>query len=135
MSENEKNGQGSVLDEFGFDLVADLERQSMDSIRKLRAHERLEVRLNIVVRPGNASDMSRFQAKGLTGDLSEGGTRVLLPVPLTPGDIYRVEFDKEQVDLPMVFARCMRCRLVRENTFEAGLAFFNKITLVGMHAK
>ncbi len=132
MSKKNENGGSSVLDDFGFDLVSDIERQSMDSIRKLRAHERLEVRLNIIVAPGNSSDTSRFKVKGVTGDISEGGSRVLLPLPLTPGDIYRVEFDKAQADLPLVFARCMRCRLVRENTFEAGLAFFNKISLSGM---
>lgn len=123
------NPVGRLLDDLGFDLVSDLERQSADAIRKLRAHERLEIKLKVFVQPGNSSDIQRFRAKGVTCDVSEGGARLLLPLPLTPGDVYRVGFDSEEIDLPIVFARCMRCRFVREGAFESGLLFFNRINL------
>ena len=135
MSENRDEASGSVLDDLGFDLVSDLERQSADNIRKLRAHERIELRLGVVVRPGNSSEVARFAARGKSVDISEGGMCVLLPTPLTPGDIYRVEFEDDDVDLPLVFARCLRSRFVREGTFEAGVSFFNKVPLNGIWVK
>lgn len=131
MSDGKREDAGSVLDELGFDLVADLERQSLEGIQKMRAYERLEVKLTVFVQPGNSSDLQRFRAKGFTADISAGGARLFLPLPLTPGDIFRIEFDSKQIELPMVFGRCLRCRLVREGTFESGLIFFNKISLSG----
>ena len=49
--------------------------------------------------------------------------------PVTVGDVYRLQFDKASIDLPLVFARCLRCRLVREDAFEAGFTFFTPISL------
>ena len=53
----------------------------------------------------------------------------MFPIPAMVGDIYRLTFDKELLDVPTIFARCLRCRLIREDSFEAGFAFFTKIKL------
>ena len=73
--------------------------------------------------------MLKFKVKGVTGDISEGGCSVLLPIPVPVGDVFRLHFDRSQLDLPMTFARCLRCRLVREDAFEAGFVFFKAIAL------
>jgi hypothetical protein len=70
-----------------------------------------------------------MKVKGVSGDISEGGCNVLLPIPMRVGDIYRLTWDREEVDLGLTFARCVRCRLVREDVFEAGFAFFVSISL------
>ena len=41
--------------------------------------------------------------------------------------MYRLEFSEEALEIPLVFARCVRCSLVREDTFEAGFAFFSPV--------
>jgi hypothetical protein len=53
----------------------------------------------------------------------------LLPLPLLVGDVYRLQFERNTLDLPLTFARCVRCRLVREDAFEVGFAFFSAICL------
>ncbi|MEO1128941.1 MAG: hypothetical protein AAFX05_04435, partial [Planctomycetota bacterium] len=45
------------------------------------------------------------------------------------GDIYLVSLDRTKLDLTPIFVRCLRCRLVRDDAFEAGLKFFNTIDL------
>ena len=65
----------------------------------------------------------------LSGDISSGGCRVMFASPVGVGDIYRLEFDSEQLQLPLVFARCVRCSLVREDGFDAGFSFFSPICL------
>ena len=65
----------------------------------------------------------------MTRDISSGGTGILSPIPLTAGDVYRLTFNPAQLDLPMTFARCMSCSLVREGVFNVGFKFFTTITL------
>jgi len=67
--------------------------------------------------------------KGISGDISEGGMSGLFPLPVNVGDIYRLTFDRQTVDLPMLYARCVRCRFIRENAYEAGFAFFALIQM------
>ena len=50
-------------------------------------------------------------------------------VPLQVGDVYKLEIEKGELDLPILYARCLRCRLVREDAFETGFAFFTTIKL------
>ena len=50
-------------------------------------------------------------------------------IPLQVGDVYKLEIEKGEIDLPILFARCLRCRLVREDAFESGFAFFNTVKL------
>ena len=83
----------------------------------------------MILQSGNASELLSFKVKGVTGDISQGGCSVLFPIAARVGDIYRLEFDQETLALPLTFARCVRCRLIREDAYEAGFAFFKAITL------
>lgn len=111
------------------DLLKDLERQSIEEIQKLRAYERMDARVDISVRPGNASDYAVATIKATTNDISAGGCAMVSPVPVGVGDIYRLEFDRAKVDVPIVYARCVRCRLLRETAYEVAMAFFTPISL------
>ena len=125
MAEAQKNPSG----ELQLDIVKDIENQSVEQLRKKRLHERLTIRTKVLLRPGNASEMHTMKVQGITRDLSNGGCLSMFPVAVKVGDIYRLEFAAENLDLPVVFARCLRCRMIHEQAFEVGFSFFNQISL------
>jgi len=112
-----------------FELLQDLERNTSEAIRRARSSERIAIRCSIIVQPGNSSQADSLKVRGVTGNISSGGFQALLPTPLMVGDIYRVTFDRQTLDAPPTFARCLRCRLIREDAFESGFAFFNPLDL------
>lgn len=122
--------KGDLLNsDDAFELLQQLERNKTADIRRKRAHFRLGIKAGVILQSGNTSELLDFKIKGVTGDLSEGGTSCLFPIPPHVGDIYRFQFDRQSLDLPLTFARCVRCRLIRENAYEAGFSFFQKICL------
>ena len=110
-------------------ILQELERNTTDEIRRQRAHFRMTTKAGVTLQPGNASDLLSFKVKGMCGDISEGGCCILFPIPVGVGDIYRLQFDRAALDLPLTFARCVRSRLVREDAFEAGFSFFTPVCL------
>ena len=129
MFEDYEDSTGKLSSDQAFDLLQDLERNTTDDIRRRRAQFRIAIKSAVVLQPGNTSDLLRFKVKGVTGDVSEGGCSILFPLAPRVGDIYRLQFDKAALDIPLTFARCVRCRLIREDAYEAGFAFFNAISL------
>ena len=118
---------GRAQDQDAFALLRELEQNTPESIRRARMHHRLVVKSPVVAQPANMSDRLRMKVKGTSGDISQGGCCILFPIPLHVGDIYRLTFEGAAADLPSVFARCLRCRLIREDAYEAGFAFFEEI--------
>ena len=112
-----------------FRILQEIESQTSDNIQNQRIHKRLSVKLKVVLLPGNISDYHGDKIQGVSGDISNGGCCVMFPVPVMVGDIYRLEFEKCQYDLPLIYARCVRCRLIRDNSFETGFTFFTKIQI------
>ena len=127
---DETGSQSQLADgDSAFDILQDLERQTDDRCRVNRSHERLALKAKVIVQPGNTSDLLKLKVQGVTGDISEGGCRAMLPLPITVGDIYRLQFDCPEYEFPLVFARCVRCRLIREEAFEIGLKFLTPLKL------
>lgn len=116
-------------EEQGFDLLKELEQNTPEEIRRQRNHFRVTIKAKVILQPGNASETTRLKLQGVTGDLSEGGCRILFPLPVMVGDIYRLSFDRKVLDLPTTFVRCMRCHMLREDAFEVGFRFFNLISM------
>ena len=112
-----------------FDLMKELESQTSEEIRRQRSNQRLVVKATVVIQPGNSSDSFKLKAQGILGDISTGGCRVMSPIPLHVGDIYRLSFESAELDLPLTFARCLRCRLIHEDAYETGLVFFHPVDL------
>ena len=110
-------------------LLRELEANKPDEIRQQRADERIVIKSRILLQPGNAGDLHRMKVQGVTGDISRRGCLILVPSPLRVGDLYRLTFDRSSLDLPMAFARCLRCRLIREDAFESGFEFFTPVEL------
>lgn len=119
----------SKKSEAELQLLKDLERQSIEEIRKLRTHERVDVRVKLEIRPGNASQNLEPPVQATTNDVSASGCAAVSPIPLGVGDIFRLTFEKDKVNTPLVFARCVRCRLLREDAFEVAMSFFSTIEI------
>jgi hypothetical protein len=117
------------IDSDAFELLEELELNTPEAIRAARSSERVAIRVPLIVQPGNSSEIRSLKVKGVTGDISSGGCQVLLPTPLGVGDVFRLSFDQKILRVPVVFARCLRCRLIREDAFESGFAFFTEIDL------
>jgi hypothetical protein len=111
------------------ELLADLERHTPDAIKMQRMHARLEITAPVSVRKGNASQREDLHVRALSGDLSCGGCMLLTPRPLQTGDIYYLEFDPREISVAPQFARCLRCRFLREDAYECGFQFFKEISL------
>lgn len=119
----------AVIDvkELDPELLEELAHQSLREIRKVRRHERIEVKLAVQLRPANSSDLGRYNSKGSTKDISVGGCRCIVSKAPRVGDIYRVQFRDEQHSLPMAFARCVRCRFVHEDAFDCSFMFLTPL--------
>lgn len=118
---------GGALDAAAF---RELQKQNVDEIQGLRAHERIETRLTVVLQPADSRKIGQYELRGYTEDVSKGGCKATFPMPPAVGDVVRIRFDPP-MGIPLVFARCLRCRLVREDAFEAGFRFFTEIRLPG----
>ena len=105
------------------------EENTPEEIRRQRSSMRYAVKAPVTLQSGNASQLLDFKFKGVTGDVSTGGLQALFPMPVRVGDVYRLTFDRTEIDLSMVFARCVRCSLVREGAYSCSFRFFDRITL------
>ena len=112
-----------------FDAVTQLEQTAAESTG--RTNERLLKRCRVLVRPGDSTARDRPPIDAASLDVSPTGCRLVAPRPFRVGDIYWLEFARDAFDLRPAFARCLRCRFVREDAFEGGFAFFQPITLPG----
>jgi hypothetical protein len=112
-----------------YELVSELERNIPEEIRKRRLHFRYTIKVPVTLQSGNASQLLNSKVQGITRDISSGGLGAIFPVPVNVGDIYRLEFDPSDIDLPLSFARCVSCALVREGAFSSGFKFLQNIVL------
>lgn len=122
-----KQTQSETRRDLAPEVLANLGQQEIQEVLRSRSHERLETALKVCVRPANTSASASLELHGVTADLSRGGCRLILPLPTGVGDVYRIEFESN--GLHLVFARCLRCRMMQEDAFEAGFSFFAPIDL------
>lgn len=119
---------GEDLDQT-LELLQELERNTPEELRKQRMHVRRQIAAAVVIRPADSSRRTAWEMSASTVDLSEGGCQIVSPDPCGVGDVYFLEFNEPGLELPQVFARCLRCRLIREDSFEVGFCFFTPIVL------
>ncbi|HBS29676.1 MAG TPA: hypothetical protein DEB06_09560 [Phycisphaerales bacterium] len=126
----ERHAQESAgADAESLALLKEMERSTPEALKQARAHARLDIRAKVFVQPGDMSRRRDMKLQGTLGNISQGGCQLLVPIPIHVGDIYFVSFDRAELDVPPAFARCMRCRVVREDAFEVGMAFFAPVEL------
>ncbi len=120
----------SLMDEnLSHEILQEIESQTDEKIRQQRAHDRVAVKYKFIMQPGNSSEFLEYKVQGVVGDISSGGCKAMLPIPVKVGDIYRLQFENGRVNLPLLFVRCIRCRLISEDAFETGFSFFNPISI------
>ena len=111
------------------EALQELEQNTRSAVIRKRSGERVEIDIPVVIRPANSSDRSSRGWAGVTANVSGTGCMVVTAAPLVPGDVYAVDFDDEELELPLTLGRCLRSRMIREDAFEAGLRFFSPIDL------
>lgn len=111
------------------ELIAELAANTGEAARSARRSTRLVIQAKVAVEKGSLSERTSAPLRGITGDISSGGTQLLLPRPLQIGDVYLLSFDRAEVDIAPVFALCLRGRQVRSDAFEAGLRFLEPVEL------
>jgi len=114
------------------ELIDELASSTSDALKQMRNSTRLNLRVKVFVDPASMSARQGVQLQGITGDISVGGSQILLARPLSIGDVYQLSFDRSEFDLAPVFGLCLRGRLVRADAFEAGLRFLEPIELPQM---
>ncbi|MEA1950178.1 MAG: PilZ domain-containing protein [Planctomycetota bacterium] len=126
-----KNGseRDTLLEDDALESLADLEHNKSDTVKRARSNTRIRIKSKVIAQPGNSGDRLKFKIQGVSGDISTGGCQILFPIPLRVGDIYWLTFDKTELTIDSVFARCLRCRLIREDAYEVGFKFFEPIDL------
>ena len=121
----DREGDRAKADE----LVEELASNTTDAIKAQRQSVRLDIRVAVMIEPASLSARDGHKLQGVTGDVSVGGMQILLPKPLNIGDVYQASFNRNELDLPPVFAICLRGRQVRPDAFEAGLRFLEPVQL------
>lgn len=129
------SNSGPFDDTQASELFRELEKNTPEEILRQRGHFRVTVKAGVTLHSATTSELLAFEVKGATGDVSEGGCGLVFPVTIRAGDVYRLEFERAKLDLPVTFARCIRCRFVREGVFETGFRFFTPISLPGNFAQ
>lgn len=120
---------GMFENDSALDALVALEQSTQSNVAKMRAHERINIHCKVLVQAGNSSERHVPGVEVVTADVSNGGSMVLSPRPMMVGDIYWLTFDNSQLMIGSLLARCLRCRLVREDAFEVGFRFLSQIDL------
>ncbi|MGJ8637506.1 MAG: PilZ domain-containing protein [Phycisphaerales bacterium] len=124
------SNNNSILNNSEADsLIDELSKSSSDAVKKLRSQARQSLRVKVFVEPASMSARNGVRFQGVTGDISSGGTQILLARPLAIGDVYQISFERSELDIPPVYALCLRGRTVRPDAYEAGLRFLEPVTL------
>lgn len=129
MNESTESPSRDLFGSHNLEMLLELEQNQAEAIQHQRTHERVRIRAQVTLRPGSRSHRDLEVHVGMTGDISGGGLLGLFETAPRVGDLYRVEFDRTRIDTPPMLVICKRCRMVRDDAFEAGLAFFHSIDL------
>ncbi|MCB9892654.1 MAG: hypothetical protein H6832_03000 [Planctomycetes bacterium] len=110
-------------------LVEELELNRPEEIRNASEDGKSRIKASATIRPANVSERSREALDGTTGEIQRRGVSVLLRDPLLVGDLYRISFDRDALDVAPVLSICDRCTMLNETAFEVHLRFLHEIAL------
>ena len=105
--------------------VSHLEQNTKATLDSRRGNRRVEISCKVFLQRGNVSDRHLGELTGVCRDVSAQGCRLIMEQPIAVGDIYLVTFQDEELGCDPVFGRCIRCHLLREDTFECGVNFLS----------
>ena len=120
-----------ILDASGaLAALEQLEQSSHERYVQMRSSDRVDFHAKLLIRPGNSGDRHLTVIEGVTTDISDGGCRALLVHPILPGNVFFVEFDQARISVDPLLVRCLRCKFVREDSFDVSFSFFSSIDLL-----
>ncbi|QDV70405.1 PilZ domain protein [Rosistilla carotiformis] len=90
-----------------------------------RVAERRALDTPVHIQPANSRERNAWKLAGKLRDLSETGCGALTDKPLMVGDVYWISTSEGSLQMGNFFARCVRCRMIREGSFEQGFTFFS----------
>ena len=117
--------------EESFKVLEELELNQPKDVMEVRCVDEVEVKSTIWVEPGNASDRDGHKLVGMSSRIGKMNVTTVFSRPLRVGDVYRITFDKEALDLEPCYGLCRRCRFVNADTFESMLTFFAPVRMKG----
>ena len=117
--------------EESFKVLEELELNQPKDVMEIRCIDEVEVKATVWVEPGNASDRDGHKLVGMSSRIGKMNVTTVFPRALRVGDVYRVTFDKDSLDLEPCYALCRRCRFVNADTFESMLTFFAPVRVTG----
>ncbi len=117
--------------EESFKVLEELELNQPKDVMEIRCIDEVEVKSTIWVEPGNASDRDGHKLVGMSSRIGKMNVTTVFSRPLRVGDVYRITFDKDVVDVESCYGLCRRCRFVNADTFESMLTFFAPVRMKG----
>ena len=98
--------------------------QLLGSQEKRTANQRVVQNLQVVIRPGNASQRKLEIIEGYCKNISLTGCGAITDFAPRVGDLYEFSVPTQNNHvLHGVHARCVRCHLLDEEAFECGFSF------------
>ena len=116
-------------DQDSLKVLEELELNQPKSVMEVRCVDEVEVKAKVWVEPGNASDRDGQKLVGMSSRIGQLSLTTVFPQPLRVGDVYRVTFDRDSLDLDPTYGVCRRCRYVNDDTFESMLVFFAPVRI------
>ena len=113
------------------DLIEDLLQAAGNDSQQTnqRRASRSTDRSIITIESASTSERGQRSIEGHLRDTGCGGVGTLTTRPPSVGDVYLLNIQDSPFTTDQIFARCMHCRLIREDSFESGFAFFAPATL------
>ena len=112
-----------------FSAINELANNTEQMIRARRTKERHRIDAPATLVPGNLTDRQSSVWMGTCHDISSTGCRVVLNRPVNVGDIYFLSLETSELEFDPHFVRCIRCHMLREDSFECGFSFFTEVEL------
>ncbi len=125
------DSQKDLSAEESFKVLEELELNQPKAVMEVRCVDEVEVKAKVWVEPGNASDRDGTKLVGVSSRIGQLSLTTVFPQPLRVGDVYRVTFDRDSLDLDPTYAVCRKCRFVNDDTFESMLMFFAPVRING----
>lgn len=119
---NQRTDQHTAMDDVKtvFDALLELESTAQST---QRGAPRQQLRSKVAILPANPVDRPGHRMEGVCQNASNTGCRIVSTLPPIVGNVYWLEFDPA-TQLGKQYARCCRCRLLREDMYDAGFVFF-----------
>ena len=111
------------------DIVEELQLAQRGQAGAMRAASVRKLQTPVLVRPADSVDRDRVVASGQARDLRATSVTAVLSRPMVVGSFFLVEFDRGEIDLSPVLARCDLCSMQDEGEFEARFAFLQPMVI------